>query len=118
MKEAWEKYLSAKPTTRDIAWLFFCNDQEGINELAWEELGSRKDIEIKDLMMPILYCRNPRWIRTQAWEMLLKMNPGEDELKKITSHLNSSDPIVKDILSKHGPTKEYLLQKVKEASEK
>ncbi len=112
-KTSWEEYLSAKPTTRDIAWIFFCNDQEGISKLAWEELKSRKDKKKEHIIMPILYCRKLRWIRDEAWAMFLEMNPSKKEMERITSYLDPSDPIVEDIIAKYGTNKEYLLQKAK-----
>ncbi len=116
-KRTWEEYLSTGPTTREIARIFFCNSNEGLNKLAWEELKSRNDIENKDILDVVLFCSKPRCIRDDAWEMLSNRNPSQDEINRILSTLKTSDQIVKDIIETFGPSKEYLLQKVKEEVE-
>ncbi len=112
---AWQEYLSVNPSTRDIAWIFFCNDQEGINVLAWEEMKSWKNKKNEDIIMPVLYCRNPRWVRDEAWEILSKRDPTEKQLGSITTHLKANDPIVEDIIARYGKNEAYLLQRAKEA---
>ncbi len=113
-KKAWQEYLSADPSTEEIAGLFFLNQLEGLNSLAWEELKSRNDIEKEHLLEVVVHCSEPKWIRQDAWETLNQYHLEERDIEKIISRVQTSDPIVKDIIKKYGTNKKYLLQKVKE----
>jgi len=112
VNELWEEYLSSKPSTGELAQLFFMNKKEELCKLAWKELKSRSDIENEELLDVVLFCRKPEWISKEAWKMLSERNPKEHHLERIVRHLGATHPISKDIEKRFGSNRRHILSRI------
>ncbi len=114
IKEYWQGYLDANPSTRDLVQLFFCNDKEKLNELAWQELKQRDDLEKEHLVDVITHCWNPEWVKLDAWSFLSNKELEESERERIVGKLGPTHSISQEIEKTYGRNKESFLGALKE----
>ncbi len=113
VKDLWEEYLSHNPTKQDLRGIFFGFSTEGATkEMAWGELKKHEDLENRDLVHVIVHSRNAEKVREEAWEILSKKNPNNDDLENIIDYLGLSHPIAKKAQMILGRGKSEILQEI------
>ncbi len=114
IEKNWQGYLDSKPETRELVSLFYCNDKEKLNELAWQEIKKRDDLKKENLLDVIVFCWGPEGVRREAWGLLKEKTLEKEDRERIVGKLGPNHPISKEIESTYGKNKEYFLSALKE----
>ncbi len=112
-QELWQEYLSTKPSTRELGYLFYRNNKNELVELIWGEFSKRDDIERKQLIEIISSYNTPEWVKLAAWLLLQTFGSiDEEEAENLTRRLKSDHFISKEIEKKYGRNKEFFLEEL------
>ncbi len=111
-QELWQDYLSTKPSTRELGYLFYRDNKEELVELIWGEFTQRDDIKKNQLLEIVVSYKTPEWVKLEAWNLLDRFEIEEEDKERMTRALGSSHPISKEIEKLYGKNKEFFLEEL------